>query len=60
MARYNLPPEKFFVVVYDDLRRVITMKYPIGKKDGRYYFAMLSITPEAMQRSVIRLSKNNK
>ena len=60
VARYNILPEKFFVAVYHDPRGVITMKYPIGKKEGRYYFAMFGITPEAMQRNVKRLSKNNK
>jgi hypothetical protein len=59
MARYNIPPEKFFVVAYDDPRGLITMKYPIGNKDGRYYFAMFGITPQAMQRNLHRLSKNN-
>src|SRR5712671_5005140 len=39
-ARYNIPPEKFLVVVYDDPRGAITVKFPIAKKDGRYYFAM--------------------
>jgi hypothetical protein len=39
-ALYNIPPEKSLVVVYDDPRRVITMKYPIAKKDDRYYFAV--------------------
>jgi len=39
-ARYNIPPEKFFVVVYDDPRGAITVKFPIAKKDGRYYFAL--------------------
>jgi hypothetical protein len=40
IARYNIPSEKSLVVLYDDPLRVITMKYPIDKKDGRYYFAM--------------------
>jgi hypothetical protein len=31
-ARYNIPPEKFFVVVYDDPRGAITVKFPIAKK----------------------------
>ena len=39
-ARFNIPPEKFLVVLYDDRRGVITVKFPIAKKDGRYYFAM--------------------
>jgi hypothetical protein len=39
-ARYNIPPEKFLVVVYDDARGPITVKFPIAKKDGRYYFAL--------------------
>jgi hypothetical protein len=39
-ARYNIPPEMFLVVVYDDPRGAITVKFPIAKKDGRYYFAM--------------------
>ena len=39
-ALYNIPPEKFLVVLYDDPRGVITVKFPIAKKDGRYYFAM--------------------
>jgi hypothetical protein len=38
-ALYNIPPEKFLVVVYDDPRGAITVKFPIAKKDGRYYFA---------------------
>jgi len=28
------------VVVYDDPRGAITVKFPIAKKDGRYYFAL--------------------
>ena len=39
-ALYNIAPEKFLVVLYDDPRGVITVKFPIAKKDGRYYFAM--------------------
>jgi len=41
-ALYNIPPEKFLTVVYayDDSRRAITVKFPIAKKDGRYYFAL--------------------
>jgi len=39
-ARYNIPPEKFLVVVYDDPRGAITVKFPIAKKSGRYYFAL--------------------
>ena len=41
-ARYNIPPEKFLTVVYayDDSRGAITVKFPIAKKDGRYYFAL--------------------
>jgi len=39
-ALYNIPPEKFLVVLYDDSRGVITVKFPIAKKDGRYYFAL--------------------
>ena len=39
-ARYNIPPEKFLVVVYDDPRGAITVKFPIAKKGGRYYFAL--------------------
>jgi hypothetical protein len=39
-ARYNIPPEKFLVVVYDDPRGAITVKFPIAKKDGQYYFAL--------------------
>ena len=38
--RYNLPPEKFLTVVYDDPRGAITVKFPIARKDGRYYFAL--------------------
>jgi len=38
--RYNIPPEKFLVVVYDDPRGPITVKFPIARKDGRYYFAL--------------------
>jgi hypothetical protein len=38
--RYNLAPEKFLTVVYDDRRGAITVKFPIAKKDGRYYFAL--------------------
>jgi hypothetical protein len=37
---FNVPPEKFLVVVYDDPRGAISVKFPIAKKDGRYYFAM--------------------
>lgn len=39
-ALYNIPPEKFLVIVYDDPRGAITVKFPIAKKDGRYYFAL--------------------
>ena len=39
-ARYNIPPEKFLVVVYDDPRGPITVKFPIAKKGGRYYLAL--------------------
>lgn len=39
-ALYNIPPEKFLVVIYDDPRGSITVKFPIAKKDGRYYFAL--------------------
>ena len=41
-ALYNIPPEKFLTVVYayDDSRGAITVKFPIAKKDGRYYFAL--------------------
>ena len=41
-ALYNISPEKFLTVVYayDDSRGPITVKFPIAKKDGRYYFAM--------------------
>jgi len=39
-ARYNIPPERFLVVVYDDPRGATTVKFPIAKKDGRYYFAL--------------------
>jgi hypothetical protein len=39
-ALYNISPEKFLVVLYDDPRGVISVKFPIAKKDGRYYFAM--------------------
>ena len=39
-SRYNIPPDKFLTVVYDDPRGPITVKFPIGKKDGRYYFAL--------------------
>jgi hypothetical protein len=39
-ARYNIPPEKFLVVVYEDPRGAITVKFPIAKKDGQYYFAL--------------------
>jgi len=40
VSLYNIAPQMFFVVVYDDPRGVITMKYPIAKKDGRYCFAL--------------------
>ncbi len=33
-ARYNIPPEKFLVVVCDDARGPITVKFPIAKKDA--------------------------
>ena len=39
-ARYNISPDKFLVVVYDDPRGAITVKFPIAKKNGRYYFAL--------------------
>jgi hypothetical protein len=39
-ALYNIPPEKFLTVVYDDPRGPITVKFPIAKKEGRYYFAL--------------------
>jgi hypothetical protein len=32
----------------------------IGKKDGRYYFAMTGLTKEAIRRNNARLLKNNK
>lgn len=54
-ATYNIPPEKFLVVVYADSRGDITVKYPIGRKDGRYYFALFGLTSEAMQRNSKRL-----
>ena len=38
--RYNIAPKKFLTVVYDDPRGAITVKFPIAKKDGRYYFAL--------------------
>ena len=38
--RYNIAPEKFLTVVYDDRRGPITVKFPIAKKDGRYFFAL--------------------
>ena len=38
--RYNIPPEKFLTVVYDDQRGPITVKFPIAKKEGRYFFAL--------------------
>ena len=37
---YNIPPEKFLVVIYDDPRGATTVKFPIAKKDGKYYFAL--------------------
>lgn len=50
-ATYNIPPEKFLVVVYADSRGDIRIKYPIGRKDGHYYFASFGLTSEAMQRN---------
>lgn len=58
-AKYNIPPEKFLVVVYADSRGDITMKYPIGRKEGRYYFALFGLTPEAMRRNSKQLQTNN-
>lgn len=57
-ATYNIPPEKFLVVVYADPRSNIQLKYPIGRKDGRYYFAMSGLTPEAFQRNARNLKQN--
>lgn len=59
-ATYNIPPDKFLVVVYADSRGDITMKYPIGRKDGRYYFALFGLTAEAMRRNNKQLQTNNR
>jgi hypothetical protein len=59
VTMYNLQPDTFFVVVYDDPRALITMKYPIGRKSDRYYFAMSGLTREAIQRKAKQLLKNN-
>ena len=56
-ATYNIPPEKFLVVVYADPRGEIRVKYPIGRKDGRYCFAMFGLTKEAMRRNNERLKR---
>ena len=40
IERYNIPPEKLLTVVYDDRRGPITVKFPIARKDGRYFFAL--------------------
>ena len=34
------------------------MKYPIGRKDGGYYFALFGLTPEAMRRNAKQLETN--
>jgi len=39
-GRYNLTPDKLLVLVFDEPRGSITVKYPIGKMDGKYYFAL--------------------
>lgn len=56
-ATYNIPPDKFLVVDYADRRGEILVKYPIGSKEGRYYFAMFGLTREAMRRNNERLKK---
>jgi hypothetical protein len=47
---YNIPPEKFLTVVYDDPRGADIIRFPIGRKNGRYYFALTGLTKEALQR----------
>lgn len=58
VATYNIPPEKFLVVVYADPRGEIRLKYPIGRRDGRYFFALSGLTPQAFQRNVRSLKQN--
>lgn len=54
---YNIPPEKFLVVVYDDPRGDDLIKFPIGRKDGKYCFAMRGLTKEALQRKAKQFKK---
>lgn len=58
VATYNIPPEKFLVVAYADPRGEIRLKYPIGRRDGRYYFALSGLTPQAFQRNARNLNQN--
>jgi len=39
-TRLDIPPQKFVVVVFHDPRGANTVKFPIAKKDGKYYFAL--------------------
>lgn len=56
---YNIPPEKFLVVVYADPRGDTQIKYPIGRKaDGRYYFALTGLTREAIKSNNERFRKS--
>jgi hypothetical protein len=54
---YNIPPQKFLVVVFEGSRDGKPIKFPIGMKDGRYYFAMDGLTREALQRNAGQLKK---
>jgi hypothetical protein len=56
-VQYNIPPQKFLVVVYEGSRGGKPIKFPIGMKDGRYYFAMDGLTREAFQRNARQLKK---
>ena len=60
VAMYNIPPEKFLVVDYTDSRGEVRVKYPIGRKEGRYYFAMYGLTREARERNNKKFQSNNK
>lgn len=46
MNGYNITPEKFLSIQYDDDRPDRGNLYPMGQKDGRYLIAMQSGNPD--------------
>ena len=46
MNGYNITPEKFLSIQYDDDRPDRGNLYPMGQKDGRYWIAMQSGNPD--------------